>query len=132
MCKIEIGGNGQSTDGVEPSYKHFREEAPACGVNRGYEMWLLSEAYKRNPEIKSYLLSWGVPRWVGKAASEAASIRKWWPDWITNSSRGCPPMTVSGSSMMDWARSPAGTSTEQRMILLATRIVRVVVPIRWG
>jgi galactosylceramidase len=65
MCKIEIGGDTQSTDGTEPSYKHYREEPPVCGVNRGYEMWLLSEANKRNPDVQSFLLSWGVPNWVG-------------------------------------------------------------------
>jgi hypothetical protein len=39
-----------------------------CGENRGYEMWLLSEGYKRNPDLQSYLLSWGVPRWVGNGS----------------------------------------------------------------
>ena len=68
QCKIEIGGDTQSTDGTEPSYKHFREEVPQCGTNRGYEMWLLSEAAKRSPDVKSYLLSWGIPNWVGNAS----------------------------------------------------------------
>lgn len=68
ICKIEIGGDTQSTDGTEPSYKHYREETPACGTNRGYEMWLLSESMKRNPDVKSYLLSWGIPNWVGNAS----------------------------------------------------------------
>ena len=68
ICKIESGGDGQSTDGVEPSYKHYREETPACGTARGYEMWLLSEAAKRNPDVKSYLLSWGIPAWVGNGS----------------------------------------------------------------
>jgi hypothetical protein len=31
-------------------------------------MWLLSEGYKRNPDLQSYLLSWGVPRWVGNGS----------------------------------------------------------------
>ena len=65
VCKIEIGGDTQSTDGTEPSYMHYRGETPACGVERGYEMWLLAEANKRNPNMISYLLSWGVPRWIG-------------------------------------------------------------------
>jgi len=65
MCKIEIGGDTQSTDGTESSYRHYREEKPQCGTNRGYEMWLLSEAYKRNPDIQSFILSWGVPNFVG-------------------------------------------------------------------
>ena len=68
ICKIESGGDGQSTDGTEPSYKHYREETPACGTARGYDMWLLSEAAKRNPDVKSYLLSWGIPAWVGNGS----------------------------------------------------------------
>ena len=68
ICKIEIGGDTQSTDGTEPSFRHFREEAPQCGTNRGYEMWLLSEAAKRNADVQSYLLSWGIPNWVGNAS----------------------------------------------------------------
>ena len=28
-------------------------------------MWLLSEASKRNPDVQSFILSWGVPAWVG-------------------------------------------------------------------
>jgi galactosylceramidase len=65
MCKVEIGGDTQSTDGTEASYKHYREEEPQCGTGRGYEMWLLTEAYKRNPKIATYILSWGVPYWIG-------------------------------------------------------------------
>ena len=65
MCKIEVGGDTQSTDGTEPSPQHFRGETPDCSLDRGYELWLLSEAHKRNPDVQSYLLSWGVPRWVG-------------------------------------------------------------------
>ena len=65
MCKVEIGGDTQSTDGTEASYKHYREEPPACSEVRGYEMWLLAEAYKRNPDVATFVLSWGVPHWVG-------------------------------------------------------------------
>jgi hypothetical protein len=67
ICKIEIGGDTQSTDGTEPSFRHYREEAPQCGTNRGYEMWLLQEAAARNADVQSYLLSWGIPNWVGNA-----------------------------------------------------------------
>ena len=31
---------------------------------RGYEWFLLSEAKKRNPNIKTYGLSWAYPEWV--------------------------------------------------------------------
>jgi hypothetical protein len=68
MCKVEIGGDTQSTDGTEASYKHYREEEPACGTGRGYEMWLMAEAYKRNPDVATFILSWGVPNWVGNGS----------------------------------------------------------------
>ena len=62
ICKIEIGGDVMSTDGTEPSHAHFRGD---LSCNRGYELWLASEALKRNPAIASFALSWGVPGWVG-------------------------------------------------------------------
>lgn len=36
------------------------------GCSRGYETWLLQEAKKRNPRIRTWGLSWGVPKWVGE------------------------------------------------------------------
>eukprot|EP00035_Acanthoeca_spectabilis_P008069 m.148054 g.148054 ORF g.148054 m.148054 type:complete len:699 (+) comp14201_c0_seq3:694-2790(+) len=35
---------------------------------RGYETWLLAEAKRRNPAIKTWGLSWGVPGWVGNGS----------------------------------------------------------------
>eukprot|EP00039_Didymoeca_costata_P007720 m.103148 g.103148 ORF g.103148 m.103148 type:complete len:869 (-) comp13797_c0_seq4:165-2771(-) len=64
ILKIEIGGDTQSTDGTEPSFKHFKDDEPKC--ERGYEAWLAKEAKKRNPDIIIYGLSWGVPGWVGE------------------------------------------------------------------
>ncbi len=60
--KVEIPGDGQSTDGSEPSHMHTRDD---LSCSRGYETWLISEARKRNPAIQLYGLSWAVPRWVG-------------------------------------------------------------------
>ena len=62
MIKVEIGGDGQSTDGTEPSHMHHRDD---LSCERGYEFWLLQEARKRNPKIKTYALSWASPWWVG-------------------------------------------------------------------
>ncbi|MBO0802052.1 MAG: hypothetical protein J2P25_03110 [Nocardiopsaceae bacterium] len=64
--KVEIGGDVNSTDGVEPSH----ERAPGqvdCG--RGYEWWLMEQAKERNPNIKFYALEWGAPAWVGNGAN---------------------------------------------------------------
>jgi hypothetical protein len=62
MIKVEIGGDGQSTDGTEASHMHYRDD---LSCDRGYEFWLLEEARKRNPKIKTYALSWASPWWVG-------------------------------------------------------------------
>jgi hypothetical protein len=65
ICKIEIGGDVMSTDGTEPSHAHFRGD---LSCDRGYELWLASEAVKRNPAIATFGLSWGVPGWVGNGS----------------------------------------------------------------
>jgi len=65
ICKVEIGGDCQSTDGTEPSHMHSRDD---LSCDRGYEFWLLREAHRRNPAIKTYGLSWGVPHWVGNGS----------------------------------------------------------------
>jgi len=44
---------------------HTRDD---LGCTRGYEGWILSEARKRNPAIKTWGLSWGVPAWIGVSA----------------------------------------------------------------
>ena len=60
--KVEIGGDVNSTDGVEPSHMHSRTDE---NYNRGYEWWLMKEAKKRNPDIILDCLAWGAPAWIG-------------------------------------------------------------------
>jgi hypothetical protein len=60
------GGDGQSTDGTEAAHMHTRDD---LSCKRPYEFWLLSEARKRNPAIKTYALSWAAPYWVGNQTS---------------------------------------------------------------
>ena len=71
VCKVEIGGDTQSTDGkqtpsgfclvatgltkrppplagTEPSHMHTRDD---LNCTRGYEWWLMKEAKKRNPDV---------------------------------------------------------------------------------
>ena len=62
ICKVEIGGDVQSTNGVEASHMHTSKD---LDLGRGYEWWLMSEAKKRNPDMVTYALSWGTPGWVG-------------------------------------------------------------------
>ena len=61
MIKVEIGGDAQSTDGSEPSHMHDPWDE---NYERGYEWFILSEAKKRNPNIKTFGLPWAWPQWV--------------------------------------------------------------------
>ena len=63
ILKVEIGADTQSTDGAEPSHQHSANDLN-CG--RGYEWWLMQQAKARNPNIKFYGLTWGVPSWVSE------------------------------------------------------------------
>ena len=67
ICKVEIGGDVNSTDGSEPSHMHTAADQD---YRRGYEWWLMKEAKKRNPSIKLYALEWGVPGWVNPTGSD--------------------------------------------------------------
>ena len=61
MIKVEIGGDAQSTDGSEPSHMHDPTDE---NYERGYEWFIMSEAKKRNPSIKTFGLPWAWPQWV--------------------------------------------------------------------
>ncbi|KAM9147404.1 galactocerebrosidase isoform 2-T2 [Pangshura tecta] len=63
ILKVEIGGDGQSTDGTEPSHMHYENYE---NYFRGYEWWLMKEAKKRNPNIKLIGLPWTFPGWIGR------------------------------------------------------------------
>ncbi|KAM5176916.1 galactocerebrosidase isoform 1-T1 [Callospermophilus lateralis] len=63
ILKVEIGGDGQTTDGTEPSHMHYTLDE---NYFRGYEWWLMKEAKKRNPDIILIGLPWSFPGWLGK------------------------------------------------------------------
>nr|XP_020041477.1 galactocerebrosidase isoform X2 [Castor canadensis] len=63
ILKVEIGGDGQTTDGTEPSHMHYTLDE---NYFRGYEWWLMKEAKKRNPNIILMALPWSFPGWLGK------------------------------------------------------------------
>ena len=67
ICKVEIGGDVNSTDGSEPSHMHTPDDQ---NYRRGYEWWLMKEAKKRNPAMKFYALEWGVPNWVNPTGQD--------------------------------------------------------------
>lgn len=60
--KVEIGGEVNSTDGIEPTHMRMRGEE---NYQRGYEWWLMKEAKKRNDAITLDCLAWGAPGWIG-------------------------------------------------------------------
>ncbi|KAM5272873.1 galactocerebrosidase isoform 2-T2 [Ctenodactylus gundi] len=66
ILKVEIGGDGQTTDGTEPSHMHYALDE---NYFRGYEWWLMKEAKKRNPDIILMGLPWSFPGWLGKGFS---------------------------------------------------------------
>jgi galactosylceramidase len=66
--KVEIGGDGQGTDGSEASHMRYADPASAS-FTRGYAWWLLTEAKRRNPGIETYGLAESWPRWVHGNAS---------------------------------------------------------------
>ena len=70
LLKVEIGSDGNSTEGAEPT--HMRQPGGA-DFERGYEWWIMAEAKRRNPHIKLIALAWDFPGWVGKANSQATA-----------------------------------------------------------
>lgn len=69
-----------STDGTEPSHEHFRGD---LSCTRGYELFLLREAKKRNPSILTYGLSWGAPGWINNGTSFFGSeMQEYQAQWV--------------------------------------------------
>lgn len=60
--KVEIGGEVNSTDGIELTHMRSREDE---NYQRGYEWWLMKEAKKRNGDVILDCLAWGAPGWIG-------------------------------------------------------------------
>ncbi len=61
--KGEIGGGENSTCGSEPSHAITPDEL-ANPRPRGYELWMMQEARKRNPRIILDCLPWTFPYWA--------------------------------------------------------------------
>jgi galactosylceramidase len=60
---VEIPGDGNSTQGTEPSHMRSRTDE---NYSRGYEWWIMAEAKKRNPLITLDACAWSCPEWVGE------------------------------------------------------------------
>ncbi len=70
LLKVEIGGDGQSTEGTEPSHAHTADD---LNFARGWEWMLLEEAAARNPRLRTIALSWSWPAWIGCPGGDLAS-----------------------------------------------------------
>jgi hypothetical protein len=68
LMKLQIGGDGNSGAGSEPSVEHIRGKIN-CGA--GYEMAIARQAVAVNPGLKLYGLQWGAPAWVGSRFNDA-------------------------------------------------------------
>ena len=76
---VEVPGDGNSTQGSEPSHMHVRNDE---NYNRGYEWWLMREARKRNPSIMLDANAWGCPRWVGDNSFWSQDMCDYYAKWI--------------------------------------------------
>ena len=66
--KVEIGGEGMSTEGSEATHaRTVAELFTDPHFDRGYEWGLMVEAKKRNPAIQLYGLSWAWPGYLRTA-----------------------------------------------------------------
>ncbi len=80
ILKLEIGGDGNSSDGAEPSVEHT---AGHINCDAGYEFAIAQQAVALNPQLRLYGLQWGAPGWVGRNSSlfTSADIR-YLLDWL--------------------------------------------------
>jgi galactosylceramidase len=76
---VEVPGDGNSTQGSEPSHMHSPSDE---NYFRGYEWWLMKEAKKRNPSITLDGAAWGCPGWVGNGDFWSQDMCDYYAKWI--------------------------------------------------
>jgi galactosylceramidase len=77
---VEIGGDGNSTQGSEPSHEHTSTDK---NFDRGYEWWLMEQARARNPNIQLDVTAWSAPGWVGSGNFFSQGTATYLTDYIT-------------------------------------------------
>ena len=75
----EIPGDNNSTQGSEPSHMHTATDE---NYSRGYEWFIMKEAYKRNPAITFDGVAWGCPGWVGNGNFWSSDMQDYYIKWI--------------------------------------------------
>jgi galactosylceramidase len=76
---VEVGGDGNSTQGSELSHMHFRGDE---NYHRGYEWWLMKEAKSRNPDLSLDACAWSCPGWIGNGDFYSQDMCDYYADWI--------------------------------------------------
>jgi len=76
---VEVPGDGNSTQGSEPSHMHTKDD---LNYSRGYEWWLMREAKKRNPKITLDGCAWSCPSWVGNGNFWSQDMCDYYTKWI--------------------------------------------------
>ena len=76
---VEIPGDGNSTQGSEPSHMHSRND---INYFRGYEWWVMSEARKRNPSITLDANAWSCPEWIGNGNFWSQDMCDYDANWL--------------------------------------------------
>jgi len=76
---VEVPGDGNATQGAEPSHMHTRDD---LNYSRGYEWWLMREAKKRNPDLSLDACAWGCPAWVGNGNFWSQDMAGYYVKWI--------------------------------------------------
>ena len=66
--KVALGGDGETTCGSEPT---TMRSSTSEDYQVGYEMWLMAEAKRRNPDILLYGLPLSFPAWVADTSSSS-------------------------------------------------------------
>ena len=76
---VEVPGDGNSTQGSEPSHMHSKNDE---NYSRGYEWWIMTEAKKRNPSITLDANAWSCPGWVGNNNFWSQDMCDYYVKWI--------------------------------------------------
>jgi galactosylceramidase len=76
---VEVGGDGNSTQGTEPTHMRSRTEE---NYSRGYEWWIMVEAKKRNPALTLDACAWSAPGWIGDGEFWSQDMADYYVKWI--------------------------------------------------
>jgi hypothetical protein len=79
IAKVEVGGDGQQTDGTTASYRHNIDE-PA-NWNRSHIWWTMREAKKRRQDMRFYGLGWSFPGFI-ESFYNANATADYLSEWV--------------------------------------------------